>query len=123
MKYIKALTCLVIILLVSAGTAIAGSNVTLAWDANTEPDLAGYKLFWGDATGVYTQSIDVNNVITHTVENLPDGTYYFAVIAYDDSANESGYSNEVNQALEDLAPPASTKNLVITIVIQVGVGN
>jgi len=35
------------------------SQVTLAWDQNTEPDLAGYKLYYGNASGNYAQVIDV----------------------------------------------------------------
>ncbi len=77
------------------GTAAAGS-VVLAWDANTEPDVSGYKLYYGTATGTYGTPTDVGNVLTYTVLNLTDGqTYYFAVTAYDTFGNESGYSNEV----------------------------
>ncbi|MHB8893999.1 MAG: choice-of-anchor D domain-containing protein [Candidatus Geothermincolia bacterium] len=77
------------------GTAAAGS-VVLAWDANTEPDVSGYKLYYGTASGTYGTPINVLNVLTYTVLNLTDGqTYYFAVTAYDTFGNESGYSNEV----------------------------
>jgi hypothetical protein len=72
-------------------------QVTLAWDANTESDLAGYKLHYGTAGNSYSVHIDVKNVTTYTVAGLTAGqTYYFAATAYDASGNESGYSNSVS---------------------------
>lgn len=77
------------------GEAVAG-QVALAWDANPEPDIAGYKLYYGTVSGSYGAPIDVGNVTTHTVPNLTDGlTYFFATTAYDAFGNQSGYSNEV----------------------------
>ena len=73
------------------------AQVTLAWNPNTEPTLAGYKVYYGTASGSYQTHLDVGLNATYTVTNLQDGgTYYFAVTAYDSSANESGYSNEVS---------------------------
>ena len=75
-------------------------QVTLAWDANTELDLAGYKVHYGTASGSYTTSVDVHNVTTYTVTGLTAGpTYYFAVTAYNASNNESGYSNQVSYSV------------------------
>jgi hypothetical protein len=75
------------------------AQVTLAWDANTESDLAGYKVYIGTSSGVYTSKIDVGNVTTYTVTGLqPGNTYYFVVTAYDTGGLESGYSNEVSAA-------------------------
>jgi hypothetical protein len=72
-------------------------QVTLAWDANTETDLAGYKVHYGTASGNYTSSVDVHKVTTAIVTGLTAGqTYYFAVTAYNTSNSESGYSNQVN---------------------------
>lgn len=72
------------------------AEVTLAWDANTEPDLAGYKVYWGTASRSYQNNADVGNQTTYTVTGLSEGvTYYFAATAYDIYGNESGYSNEV----------------------------
>lgn len=34
-------------------------QVTLAWDANTEPDIAGYMIHYGTASRDYTHSVDV----------------------------------------------------------------
>ena len=75
-------------------------QATLAWDANTESDLAGYKIHYGTASNSYSVHIDVNNVTTYTVAGLTAGqTYYFAATAYDASGNESGYSNSVSYAV------------------------
>jgi hypothetical protein len=75
-------------------------QVTLAWDANTEPDLAGYRVHYGTASGSYTTSMDVHKVTTSSIGTLAAGqTYYFAVTAYDASGNESGYSNQVSYSV------------------------
>jgi hypothetical protein len=72
------------------------ANVTLAWDSNTEPDLAGYKIFYGTSSRNYSKSIDVGNVVEYTVADLQEGTtYYFAAKAYDYTDNESAYSDEI----------------------------
>jgi uncharacterized repeat protein (TIGR02543 family) len=76
---------------------------TLSWDppsinADGTPltDLAGYKIYYGTSSGNYSQSIDVGNVTTYSVNNLTDGlTYYFATTAHDNSGNQSSLSNEV----------------------------
>ena len=82
-----------------ASSAFA-AQVTLAWDPNTESDLAGYRVHFGTASGNYSVHTDVHTVITYTVTGLADGqTYYFAVSANDASGNESGYSNEVSYSV------------------------
>lgn len=78
------------------GEAAAG-QATLAWDTNTEPDLAGYKLHYGTASKTYQTSIDVGNMTSHTVTNLVDGqAYYFAATAYNSAGKESSYSKEIS---------------------------
>jgi hypothetical protein len=74
-------------------------DVTLAWDANTEQDLAGYRIFHREEG----QSYQYNNpawegtATTCTISALDDNTtYYFVVRAFDTSDNESGDSNEVS---------------------------
>ena len=75
-------------------------QVTLAWDANTETDLAGYKVHYGTASGSYTTHVDVHKVTTAIVNGLTAGqTYYFVVTAYNASNNESGYSNQVSYSV------------------------
>ena len=83
------------------------AQATLAWDPNTESDLAGYEIHFGTVSGNYTVHTDVHNVTTYTVTGLTAGqTYYFAVSAYDASGNKSGYSNEVSYSVPAAnAPP------------------
>ena len=74
------------------GTAM----VTLEWDYNSEPDIAGYKLYYGSFSRGYGYVIDIGNLTTYTVEGLAEGeTYFIAVTAYNTTDLESGYSNEV----------------------------
>lgn len=71
-------------------------SVTLAWDANSESNLAGYKLYYGTSSGSYSTCIDVGNRTSYTVNGLdPLLTYYFALTAYNTEGQESGYSGEV----------------------------
>jgi hypothetical protein len=71
-------------------------HVTLAWDPNTELDLAGYITHWGTSSGNYTYLTDVGNNTIHTIQGLEENrVYYFAITAYDSEYNESDYSEEL----------------------------
>jgi curli biogenesis system outer membrane secretion channel CsgG len=81
----------------------------VSWDANTEPDLAGYKIYYGQSANNYTTTINVGNVTLYTVDQLTEGvTYYFVVTAYDLAGNESGFSTEVSALVpsSDRTPPS-----------------
>lgn len=87
--------------------APAATSINLAWDPNAETTLAGYKVYYGTSTGVYTQSVDIGlpatvaGAVNATIPNLNVGTtYYFVVVAYDGSRTESDYSNEVNKLMQ-----------------------
>jgi hypothetical protein len=58
-------------------------QVTLAWDPNTEPEVAGYIVYVGNASRAYIEEYDVGDetefVYTEIVVGRP---YYFAVAAY-----------------------------------------
>lgn len=86
----------------------AGSAI-LSWNANSESDLSGYKVYFGTSSRNYGTPTTVGNVTTHTVSGLNTGTYYFAVTAFDTSGNESGFSSEVNKifATDTTAPVVS----------------
>jgi hypothetical protein len=86
-----------VVSLVSFATIPAyAAQVTLSWDANSDPTLASYRVHYGTQSRNYSQSLDVGNQTTCTVSDLQDGiTYYFAATAYS-SGEESDYSNEVS---------------------------
>jgi len=86
------------------------SQATLAWNPNSESNLAGYRIHYGTASSSYTVHLDVHNVTTYTVTGLTAGqTYYFAASAYNTSGNESGYSNPVSYTVpaSNAAPTAN----------------
>ena len=78
-------------------TSLASSSVILTWDANPEPDVEGYKIYMGTASGNYSQTNNVGNVVVATLSGLTTGTtYYFVATAYNTSGLESDYSNEIS---------------------------
>jgi hypothetical protein len=84
----------------SKGTA------TLTWDANKEPDLAGYKVYVRTSYETYTYldspfAVVGKEVTTYTVTNLePNNTYFFAISAYNDNG-QSPLSAEVCKRIYD----------------------
>ena len=98
---VMALVFLVILLaLPQIGSA---AEITLAWDANAESDVAGYKVYYGTASGKYTHSVDVGNV-TQTTLHVSKKKYCIALTAYDTYGNESGFSNEVSWPIQVFQP-------------------
>ena len=83
-----------------SSTTVHAAQVTLAWDRNAEPNVEGYKVYYGTASRDYDWFIDVGDVTSITITDLTDGfTYYFAATAYDTATPplESTYSDEVSQ--------------------------
>src|SRR5687767_5596936 len=75
----------------------AQSSLTLAWDRNPETNVTGYKLYWGAASGTYTNGVNVGNVTTTSVSNLAQGiTYRFALTACNAQGLESDFSAEIS---------------------------
>jgi len=72
-------------------------TINLAWDPNREPDVAGYKVYYGTSPRTYGPGIDVGNVKTFALTGLIKGRRYFiSVKAYNTSRHESDFSYEVS---------------------------
>ncbi len=96
---------------ITTKTADSGT-ATLSWSANTESDLAGYKIYYGTSLrtdncppGGYPDKTDVGKTNTpdrpsYTISNLENGkTYYFSVTSYDVSGNKSCFSDEMSKVI------------------------
>ncbi len=85
---------------------------TLTWNANSEPDLAGYKVYQRALNTAYGAPIaTIGKVTTYTTPALPVGTTAFTVTAFDTAGNESLRSNEVTAIVPP--PPTPTDPAVL----------
>ncbi len=72
-------------------------SVNLAWDRSPDAEVTGYRIYYGSASGDYTNSVVVGNVATNSVGGLTAGvTYFFTTTALNASGLESPASNEVD---------------------------
>jgi hypothetical protein len=112
------------LLLMSAIPSSAQETITVQWDPNPEPDIAGYVLYAGTQSGVYTASQDVG-LTTQRVMTLQPGTYYFAVSAYNIYRQASDLSTEVSTTIVTTPPPVPSWQAVFhnTVSGQVTVWN
>lgn len=94
-------------------------DVTLAWDPNPEPDIAGYRLYWGASTGSYDAELEFAlaqidpEAPQVTVNDIPTRLTYFVVTAYNTAGLESLPSNEV---VADPFDPVTDMNLTFSDV-------
>jgi len=80
------------------------SGVIISWVENSVSDVAGYKVYYGTASHNYTSDVNAGTSTSVAIDGLTPGvTYYFAVTAYDNSGNQSAYSQEVQATIPN--PP------------------
>ena len=74
-------------------TARLTNDTDLKWDANKEPDLAGYEIVWRDTTSpVWTNARAVGNVTSFTMKAMSKDNYFFGVRAVDKRGSKSPVS-------------------------------
>lgn len=89
-----------------SGVSCQNGGSRLSWQANSEGDLEGYRVYHGTASGSYEPFVPVGKVTEYTFQGLTEGnTYYFALSAVDLSGNESGFSGEVSSTITDTQSP------------------
>ena len=106
---------------------VFAESITLQWEPNTETDLAGYKIHYGETSGgpyPFVADVGKPDPTRYTVTELIVGkTYYFVATAYDLDGNESDSSNEVSHTIEDLIPPNAPiglRKILVIIDMQTG---
>jgi fibronectin type 3 domain-containing protein len=86
---------------VASAAVIPSAGVSLQWNANPEPDVVGYKVYFGTEPQNYSAVI---NVVGTTKTELPavslGSTYYLAVSAYNAAGEESPRSAELKVTAE-----------------------
>jgi hypothetical protein len=83
---------------------VEAGTISLAWDPVEHPDLAGYRIYYDTAPGVFGNSVDVGLVTAATLSGVADcTTYTVAVKAYD---GEGGESPEFSNAISGWARPS-----------------
>src|SRR5436309_6804061 len=83
------------------------TSLKLAWHPSSDPNVVGYSLSYGTASGAYNKSLNAGNSTSSTVTSLiPGATYYFVVTAYNSIGLQSLPSNEVSLSLPANVPPS-----------------
>lgn len=87
---------------------VSNGGVTLSWALPTETStgaplgtLAGFHIHYGKDANVLSETIVVDNpgLLTYVVDNLPAGTYYFAVRAVTTNGDRSALSNVISKVI------------------------
>jgi Bacterial Ig-like domain len=94
-------------------TATLGDGAfTLQWAANTESDLGGYTVYWGEAANALVNASFIakptTTAIIDALENAK--TYFYAVDAEDSSGNRSAKSAPQSVTPADTTPPTLTSS-------------
>jgi hypothetical protein len=74
-------------------------TVSAAWDADPDPSVTGYNLYYGKTAGQETALASTGSATTQTISLASGYTYFFVVKAHNSAGAESLPSNEVSVAL------------------------
>jgi len=100
-------------------TSIYAKDVTLRWDAITEPDLDHYVIYWGidfdPPYGHNSGNIDKSQTAYIVTGLSDDKTYYFAAKAFNTEGLKSDYSNIVSSTddPDEVAPEEEAPHGVV----------
>lgn len=120
MKSLLALLLFLVLLLFATSAlsaqTVARTNqvplITLSWNAVSGS--TNYNLYYGVATGTYTNKIATGTLTSTPVANLTRGvTYFFAVTDVEGHGLESLYSTEVTYTVPNFLPPPSALNIIV----------
>lgn len=94
--------------------------VDMTWNHGGEPDLAGFKIYYGmDSTNLDNVAdiplslYDQNPASVPVIRDwIQAGTWYFAATAYDTNGNESARSEMISAAVPDTAPGTPRESVI-----------
>jgi hypothetical protein len=72
------------------------ASINLTWNANAEPSLGGYKIYYGSTPGNYGAPVVVGKVTSYKLTGLTNDTpYYFAISSLNSVGAESARTAEI----------------------------
>lgn len=92
-------------------------NAVLTWTANTEPDVAGYKVYRGIDGGAMVLLVTLGKVTTYTddlTKVVVTHDVEYNLTCYDTSNNESQHGLTVSK-LGDNSPPVPPVGLTVVL--------
>ncbi len=98
-------TLATIALLICSAPELMAATVTVTWNSNAEPDLAGYIVSYGTQSGTHPSSVDVGNVTSCQLTLSAGQRYYVVVQAYNTKGRVGAKSAEVFADIVDPAAP------------------
>jgi len=93
---------------INVTSAAEEGSVTVSWarptrntDGTLLMDLSGYRVYYGQTSGQYSQTLSLPSpsLTTVAVEGLASGTWYFAVKSVASDGQESPFSEPVSKAI------------------------
>jgi hypothetical protein len=82
-------------LLLATSLPMNAGTIGVRWDPAQHA--AGYRIYYGQTSGQYSNSVDVGNVVEADIGGLADcTTYYLAVKAYNAAGESVEFSNEIS---------------------------
>jgi len=100
-----------------------GQSVVLVWNPSVDTNVVGYNIYFGGASGVYTNKMVLGNVTTATITGLtPGATYYFTATASGAGGVESPFSNQTTYtvpspvvlSMQTVQTPGQASSITIT---------
>ena len=111
-KALRFLAASLAVLLFAA--RVDAATVTLAWDPNSETDLARYYVGYRTSPTGSETLVNVGNVTTWSLTTAVAGsTYYFRVYAENNAGLRSAPSTEVSTTIPNTVPPPTGGGLTL----------
>lgn len=81
--------------------SLAPASIEITWQQNTEPDLAGYRVYRAVGDGAFERLAEVSQIPSYSDHAVEAGkAYRYAVTAFDQSNNESDRSVPVSVTMQ-----------------------